>query len=61
MLTPKYQLCRRPVFIFSLPGGQFALVSPVSYATGYDILYLHTLSCSYSTATRYELVAYSLG
>jgi len=30
---------------------------PVSCATGYDILYLHIVSCHYSTATRYELVA----
>jgi len=37
--------------------GQFALLRPVSYITGYDILYLHTVSCPYSTATRYELVA----
>ena len=31
--------------------------APVSYATGCDILCLHTVSCRYSTATRYELVA----
>jgi len=36
-------LSRRPVFTFSLPGGKFVPLSPVSYATGYDILYLHTL------------------
>jgi len=38
-------------------GGEFAPLSPVSYAAGYDILYLHTVSCPNSTATRHELVA----
>jgi len=33
-------------------GGQFAPLPPVSYITGYDVLYLHTVSCPYSTATR---------
>jgi len=34
MLKPKY----RPFFTFSFPGGgQFASLSPASYATGYDI------------------------
>jgi len=57
MLKPKYKLSGRPVFAFSLTGGQFVPLSPVSYATGYDMLYLHTARCPYSTATRYELVA----
>jgi len=57
MLKPKYKLSGRLDFTLSLPGGQFARLSPVSYATGYDILYLHTVSCPYSTATRYQLVA----
>ena len=35
----------------------FAPLSAVSYATGYDILYLDAVSCPYSTATRYELMA----
>jgi len=52
MLKPKYQLSGRPFFTFSLPEGKFAPLPPVSYATGYDILHLHKLSCSYPTATR---------
>jgi len=42
----------RPVFTFSLPEGKFAPLPPVCYATDYDILYLHKLSCPYPTATR---------
>jgi len=57
MLKPKYKFSGRPAFTFSLPGGQFAPLLPVSYATGYDIFYLHAVSCPYSTATTYELVA----
>jgi len=57
MLKPKYKLSGRQFFTCSLPGGQLAPLSPVSYATGCDILYLHAVSCPYSTATRYELVA----
>jgi len=57
MVKPKCKLSGRPVFTFSLPGRQFARMFPVSYASGYDILYLHTVSCPYSSATRYELVA----
>jgi len=30
---------------------------PPSVVTGCDILFQHTVSCPYSTATRYELVA----
>jgi len=56
MLKQKYKLSGRPLFTFSLPGDNFA-PDPVSYATGYDMLYLHTVSCPYSTATRYELMA----
>ena len=41
MLKPKYNLSGRPVFKFSLPGGKFASLQPISYPTGYDILYLH--------------------
>jgi len=57
MLKPKYKFSERPVFTFSLPGGIFALLLPVSYATGCDIIYLHAVSYPYSTATRCELVA----
>jgi len=57
MLKPIYTFSGRPTFTFSLPGGQFAPLPPVSYATGYDMLYLHAVSYPYSTATRYELVA----
>jgi len=57
MLKPKYELSGRPFYTFSLQGGQLTPLSPVSYATGCDIFYLHAVSCPYSTATRYELVA----
>jgi len=57
MLKPKYKFSERPVFTFSFPGGIFALLLPVSYATGCDIIYLHAVSYPYSTATRCELVA----
>jgi len=57
MLKPKYKLSGKPVFTVSLPGGQFAPLSPVSYATGYEISQLHTVRYPYSTAKRYELVA----
>jgi len=59
MLKPKYKLSGRPVFTFSLPREQFAPLRLVSYATGYDVLYSHTVSCScsYSTGTSNELVA----
>jgi len=33
-------------------GGQFAHLPPAICVTGYDILFLHTVSCPYSTATR---------
>jgi len=46
-----------PVSTFRLPEGNFAPLPPVSYVTGYDVLFLHTVSCPYSTATRYEMVA----
>jgi len=54
MLKPKCKFSGRPAFTFSLPGGQFAPLPPVSYATGYDILYLHAVSYPYSIATRYS-------
>jgi len=57
MLKTKYNLSGRLVFMISLPGGQFATLPLFSYATGYDILYLYAVSCPYSTAARYELVA----
>jgi len=38
-------------------GGHFAPLPPISYVTGYDILFLHTGSFPYSTAKRYEMVA----
>jgi len=57
ILNLKYKLSECPVFTFSLPGGKFAPLTPVSYVTGCDILYLHTVSCPNSPATRYELVA----
>jgi len=38
--------------------GQIAPLPPASYVTGYDISYLHTVTCPYnSTATIHELVA----
>jgi len=44
--------------LFILPTGGDLLFFPlVSYSTGYNILYLHTVSCPYTTATRKELVA----
>jgi len=49
--------CGSLVFTFRLPGGHFAPLPPVSYVTGYDMLFLHAVSCPYSTATRYEMVA----
>jgi len=36
-------------------GGQFAPLPLVSYVKGYDILFLHTVSCPYSPATRYKV------
>jgi len=57
MLKPKYELSGRPFYTFSLQGGQLTPLSFVSYATGCDTFYLHAVSCPYSTATRYELVA----
>jgi len=33
-------------------GGHFASLPPVSYFTGYDIMFLHTVSCPCSAATR---------
>jgi len=51
MLNPKCKLSRRPVFTFILPGGIHPS-APVSYATVYDVLHLHTVSWPYSTATR---------
>jgi len=35
----------------------FAPLPPASYVSSYDILFLHTVSFSYSTATRYEMMA----
>jgi len=46
-----------PVFTFNLSGWLFVPLSPISYVTGCEILYLHAVSYPYSTATRYELVA----
>jgi len=57
MLKLRYKLNGGPVCTFSLPGVAIRPSAPVSYAIGYDILYLHAVSCPYSTATRYELVA----
>jgi len=45
------------VFTFRLPGGDFAPLLLVSYVNCYDILFLHTVSCLYSSATIQELVA----
>jgi len=44
MLKPKYKLSGRPVFAFSLPWGQFASLSPVSYVIRYDIVWLHIVN-----------------
>jgi len=42
MLKPKYNLTG--IYIYSsCPGGKFVPLAPVSYATDYDILYLHSL------------------
>jgi len=38
-------------------GGISTRLPPVSYVTSYDILFLHTVSCPYSTATRHKMVA----
>jgi len=61
MLKPKYKTSEGSVFTFSLPdggGGTICSSAPIRYATGYNILYFHTVSCPYSTAIRYELVAW---
>jgi len=57
ILKPKYKVSGGPVFTFSLPGGNSPFCPQSLNVSGYDILYLHTVSCPYSTATRYELVA----
>jgi len=47
-------------FTFRLLGGGIGNCTPlppISYITGYDILFLRTVSCPYSTATRYEILA----
>jgi len=38
MLKPKYKFSMRPAFT------RFTPLSAVSYATGYDILYLHAVA-----------------
>jgi len=44
ILKPKYKLSGGSFFTFSLPReGKFDTLPPVSYVTGYDILYLHTI------------------
>jgi len=53
---PKYKLSGVRCLHLACRGG-IRHSGPVSYVTGYDILYLHAVSCPYSTATRYELVA----
>jgi len=54
MLKSKYKVKWRTGVYIKLGRGAIRPSAPVSDATGYDILYLHTVSL---TATRYELVA----
>ena len=46
-----------PVFTLNCQGGNFAPLLSVIYVTAYDTLFLHAVSCPYSSATRYEMVA----
>ena len=52
MLTQKYKLSGRPVLHLACQGA----IRSSAPSHGYDILYLHIVSCPYSTATRYELM-----
>ena len=57
ILKPKYMLREVRFSHLACQTGHIATLSSVSYVTRYAILYLHAVSCPYSTATRYELVA----
>ena len=60
MQKPTYKLSGRPVLTFSLPGEQFAPLPTFSYATGYDILYLHTVFYPYTQLHLHPKFAYQI-
>jgi len=47
ILTPKYHLMAVRFSHLECQRRHFAPLPPVSYVTGYDVLFLHAVSCSY--------------
>jgi len=62
ILKPKYHLkWRSGIHILIATEGEFAPLPPVTYVTGCDILFWHTVSCLYCNKIRAGGVAWFMG